>query len=112
MITFFKRMGAGAKVALCSAMVCLTGAVDEAYAQIDGNALLNSGTDTGKGLIVNIVRFLQIGLRIGALVMLVIVIYKLFKQEREAATGLIWWVVGLAVGFGLMTALANQLASV
>ena len=39
-------------------------------------------------------------------------IYNVFKQEREAATKLIWWVVGLAVGFGLLTALANQLAGV
>ena len=44
--------------------------------------------------------------------MLVLVVYKLFKQEREAASGLIWWVVGLAAGFGLMTALVSQLQGV
>lgn len=112
MLGFFKRMGTGARVAFCSAMVALSAASTEAFAQIDGSAILDTGTDAGKDLISALVRFLQIGLGIAALVTLVIVIYNLFKQEREAASKLIWWVVGLAVGFGIMTALANQLSSV
>ena len=43
-----KRLGAGARVAVCSAMVALSAASEEAYAQIDGNSLLNAGTDTVK----------------------------------------------------------------
>ena len=106
-----KKMGLGAKVALCSVMVALTGGVENVYAQaaggVDGSALLEAGSTAGKNLISSLVRFLQIGLGIAALVTLVVVIYNLFKQEREAATKLIWWVVGLAVGFGLMTALTS-----
>ena len=112
MFNCFKRMGAGARVVVCSSMLALTAGLDRAFAQIDGNAILNAGTDAGKGLINNIVRFLQIGLGIAALVTLVMTIYNVFKQEREAATKLVWWVVGLAIGFALLTILANQLAGV
>lgn len=107
-----KRMGAGARVAVCSAMLALTAGADRAFAQINGSAILDSGTDAGKSLITALVRFLQIGLGLAALVTLVMTIYNVFKQEREAATKLIWWVVGLAVGFGLLTALAGQLSGV
>lgn len=112
MLMNFKKFGAGAKVALCSLMVALIGGVNTAFAQIDGSQMLDAGTSAGKNLIASLVRFLQIGLGIGALVTLVMVIYNLFKQEREAAIKLVWWVVGLAVGFALMTALSNMLQGV
>lgn len=112
MIMRITLFGAKAKVAFCSAMLALTAGIGSAYAQIDGAGMLEAGTDAGKNLINSLVRFLQIGLGIAALVTLVMVIYNLFKQEREAATKLIWWVVGLAVGFGLMTALSGMLQGI
>lgn len=108
----FKKIGSGAKVALCSLMVALTGGMESAFAQIDGAQMLDEGTRAGQQLIASLIRFLQIGLGIAALVTLVMVIYNVFKQEREAAIKLIWWVVGLAVGFALMTALSNMLQGV
>lgn len=112
MFNAIKRLGAGARVAFCSAALALTAGADRAFAQIDGNQILEAGTDAGKDLITNIVRFLQIGLGIAALVTLVMTIYNVFKQEREAAIKLVWWVVGLAIGFALLTILANQLEGV
>lgn len=112
MLKFFKSLGAYARVAFCTVMVALTGGLTTAYAQIDGSEILNSGTTAGQDLVTALVRFLQIGLGLAALVTLVVSIYNVFKQEREAATRLLWWVVGLAVGFGLMTALAAQLEGV
>lgn len=112
MFNFIKRMGAGARVAFCSTMLALTAGAGSAFAQVDGAELLNAGTSAGQQLLTALVRFLQIGLGLAALVTLVMTIYNVFKQEREAATKLIWWVVGLAIGFGLLTALANQLNNV
>lgn len=109
---WLKKMWAGARVALCTTVIAVTAASENMPAQIQGAALLDEGTRAGQSLVQSLVRFLQIGLGIAALVTLVVAIYNLFKQEREAATKLIWWFVGLAVGFAVLLALGNQLAGI
>lgn len=107
-------MSLKARVAVCSGMVMLSNA-SYALAQPDdniGNAILNESADSMQKLVVGLVRVLQIALGLGALVTLVMVIFNLFKAEREAAQKVGWWVVGLALGFALMSVVASRVAQV
>lgn len=97
---------ANAKVAFCTAMVALTSA--PAFAQSDlGNQVLSQSTTALKGIVANVVSLLQVVLGLGALVTLAIVIFNVFKGEREAATKIAWWVAGLTIGFVLLTVVKN-----
>ena len=108
---FLKKLSLKARVAVCSGMLAMTSA-SSAFAQDIGSELLNSSADSMKNLIAGLVRVLQIALGLGALVTLVMVIFNLFKGEREAAQKVGWWVVGLALGFALISVVANRMAAI
>ena len=44
---------------------------------------------------------------IGALVVLVLIVLRLFKGEREAASSLAWWFFGLLFGFVALSVLSS-----
>lgn len=58
-------------------------------------------------MMTSFVSLLKIVLGIGALITLVMVIFNIFKGEREAAQKMAWWVVGLSVGFALIAIVPN-----
>ena len=68
-----------------------------------GNSLLNTATLSLSKLVTSLVSLLQVILGLGALVTLAIVIFKLFKGDREAAEKIAWWVAGLTIGFVLIS---------
>lgn len=76
-------------------------------AQDMGGQLLSAANGSLKGLVQNLVELLQTVMGLGALVTLAIVIFKVFKGDREAAEKLAWWVGGLAVGFVLLSVVAG-----
>lgn len=84
--------------AICCMALCLIGTV--AFAETD---VLNSISTSLKGIVENVVNLLRIVLGLGALVTLVIVVFKIFKGEREAAEKIAWWVAGLTIGFVLLS---------
>lgn len=77
------------------------------YQAIDGTQALSQAGNSMSSLIQSLARVVQIALALGALVTLIMVIYNVFKGEREAASKIAWWVVGLALGFTLVTVVVN-----
>ena len=107
MKNFFKSLSLKGRIAVCSAAVAF-GNASTALAQANiGETVLNESADSMKNLVGSLVRVLQVALGLGALVTLVIVVFNLFKGEREAAQKVAWWVVGLALGFALLTVVAT-----
>ena len=107
MKNFFKSLSLKGRIAVCSAAVAL-GNASTAFAQANiGEQVLDQSANSMVGLVNYLVRVLQVALGLGALVTLVIVVFNLFKGEREAAQKIAWWVVGLALGFALLTVVAN-----
>lgn len=76
-----------------------------AFAEIgnEGTNVLNTISTSLSGIVENVVDLLRIVLGLGALVTLVIVVFKIFKGEREAAEKIAWWVAGLTIGFVLLS---------
>lgn len=77
-----------------------------------GTRVLTESTRELKGLTDSLLRLLQVILGLGALVSLVVVVYQMFKAEREVSTKLAWWLAGLTVGFVLLTVVKNMISSV
>ena len=94
-----------AKIALLSLGLALIGPL--AQAQDLGEQVISSSTEALKGLIDSLVSLLQVVMGLGAIVILVIVIFQVFQGEREAAKKLAWWVLGLTLGFTLLTVVSN-----
>lgn len=77
------------------------------HAQNEGVQVLNSAKQGLSNLLDTLVGLLKVVMGLGALVVLAIVIFKVFKGDREAAEKLAWWVAGLTLGFVLMTVVQN-----
>ena len=75
-----------------------------------GQAVIEDSTDALKELLDSVVTLLQVVMGLGAIVVLAIVIFQVFKGEREAAQKLAWWVVGLTLGFTLLTVVQGLIA--
>lgn len=72
-----------------------------------GQNVLTETTSALSGLVVNVVKLLQVVMGLGALVVLAMVIFKVFKGDREAAEKLAWWIAGLTIGFVLLTVVSG-----
>jgi len=95
-----------ARIAVLSAALSLSSAAG--YAQDNlGVEVLDSAKDGLVELLDSLVTLLQVVMGLGALVCLTIVIFKVFKGDREAAEKLAWWVAGLTIGFVLITVVKN-----
>lgn len=77
-----------------------------------GEEVLDTAKRGLSDLLDNLVGLLKVVMALGALVVLAIVIFKVFKGDREAAEKLAWWVAGLTLGFVLMTVVQNIVQNV
>lgn len=91
------------------ALLLAFGSYAPSYAQGEnlGKEVIESSASALYGLLDSIVVLLQIVMGLGAIVVLAIVIFKVFKGDREAAEKLAWWIVGLTLGFVLLTVVKN-----
>ena len=89
------------KALMASAVLALQGL--PAFAQFEG------ATEKVLGLYSHMAALLKYVLAVGALVSLTVLIVKLFKGEKEAAERLIYWVLGLSVGFALIVLLETRI---
>lgn len=91
------------RTAMCFALclVCSLG-----FAQ-EGVTVLTEAENALRTIVENVISLLRVVLGLGALVTLVIVIFKLFKGDREAAEKIAWWVAGLTLGFVLLSVVGN-----
>ena len=104
-----KRLLRRTEVALLSMGLALISPMAQAQSNL-GQEVLESSTDALKDLLDSLVTLLQVVMGLGAIVVLAIVIFQVFKGEREAAQKLAWWVVGLTLGFTLLTVVQNLIA--
>lgn len=72
-----------------------------------GKEVIESSASALYDLLESVVTLLQIVMGLGAIVVLAIVIFKVFKGEREAAEKLAWWIAGLTLGFVLLIVVKN-----
>ena len=72
-----------------------------------GKEVIESSASALYDLLDSVVTLLQIVMGMGAIVVLAIVIFKVFKGDREAAEKLAWWVAGLTLGFVLLIVVKN-----
>ena len=68
-----------------------------------GGDLLSEGEDAFINIISDIVSFVQVVLVIGGIGMLVMVIFKIVKGDREAAEKFMYWLAGIVLGFALLS---------
>lgn len=76
-----------------------------------GKQVLEEATSSLADLIDTVVTLLQVVMGLGAIVVLAMVIFKVFKGDREAAEKLAWWVAGLTIGFVLLSVVSNLIPS-
>lgn len=96
------------KVRVAALSAALTLSSSAAFADDNlGKEVIESATDGLVDLLDSLVTLLQVVMGLGALVCLTIVIFKVFKGDREAAEKLAWWVAGLTIGFVLITVVKN-----
>lgn len=112
MVNFFKNLSLRAKVAVLSAIVAVCNS-QFALAQGEniGQDILRESTSTMNNLLGLIANVVRIALGIGALVTLVLAVFNLIKGEREAAQKIGYWVVGLALGFALITVVVRVVST-
>jgi small-conductance mechanosensitive channel len=98
-------------LAFYSFMLFITSSVDSMAQDTYGSQVITSTTTQLRNLTSSITTLLRVVMGLGALVTLTIVIFKVFKGDREAAEKLAWWVAGLAIGFVLLTVVSNLISS-
>lgn len=72
-----------------------------------GEQVIDEATDALSELVSSVVTLLQVVMGLGAIVVLAIVVFHMFKGDREAAEKLAWWVAGLTIGFVLLSVVSN-----
>lgn len=95
-----------ARIALLSAGLALIAPLANAQMNL-GQQVIENSTSALQGLVTSVVNLLQVVMGFGAIIVLAIVIFQVFQGEREAAKKLAWWVVGLTLGFSLLTVVSN-----
>lgn len=101
----FKRFSLGVRAAACMAAAAVS--ATPMMAQASGVQALNAVNSQLRSLISTMALVVEVALALGALVTLIMVIFNMFKGEREAASKLGWWVAGFAIGFVLIEVVKN-----
>lgn len=103
MKNFIARFANGLRVAVLTVLAGAATGVPAFAQSNEGATVLDQATESFRNLLQNLANFLRIALGAGALIMLVMAVYQLMKGERDAAQKLAYWVVGLALGFALLS---------
>lgn len=77
-----------------------------------GKQVIDESKSALKDLGESVVSLVQVLMALGAIIVLAMVIFKVFKGDREAAEKMAWWVGGLTIGFVLLTVVKNILNGV
>lgn len=99
------------RLACLTAALVLTGTLASAQDDL-GTQVLDSSKEALRSLLDSLVSLLQVVMGLGAIVVLAIVVFKVFKGGREAAEKLAWWVAGLTIGFALLTVVKNIVSGI
>ena len=84
------------------------------FAQVNdvvGNQILNSTQQGLQGIVPGVTRILKIVVLIGGAISAILVVFNIIQGERDSAKKAGWWLVGLVVGFIVLTILGNMQVS-
>lgn len=112
MKNFLKSLSLKAKVVFATLMVGLTSA-PAALAQDAVGDLILSQTEQGLvGIVPGIIRVLKIIVIIGGAISLLLVVFNIIQGERDSAKKAGWWLVGLVLGFIVLTILGGAVTNI
>ena len=112
MANFFKKLFSSAKTGVAMAVCSMYSVSAMAKSSSNlGQEVIEEASSALYDLLDSVVTLLQIVMGLGAIVVLAIVIFKVFKGDREAAEKLAWWVAGLTLGFVLLSVVSNLIPS-
>ena len=111
MVKFFKKLFSSAKTGVAMAICSMYSVSAMAATDNLGQEVIEEASSALYDLLDSVVTLLQIVMGLGAIVVLAIVIFKVFKGDREAAEKLAWWVAGLTLGFVLLSVVSNLIPS-
>lgn len=106
------------RIAFCAVIVFLTCGNLPVLAQTVsnqtdlGNNLLQNATNGFKHIVADVVVFLQVTIGIAGLVTIIMAVVNLLKDERDAAAKIGKWILGLVLGFALVTALGSIISGI
>lgn len=107
MKNFFSAVSLKVWITVLTLIVGLT----PAFAQVQdvvGNQILESTTQGLQGIVPSIARILKIIVLIGGAISAILVVFNIIQGERDSAKKAGWWLVGLVVGFIVLTILGNM----
>ena len=108
---FFKKLFESSKTGVALAVCSLYSVSAMAQSDNLGQQVIEEASGALYDILDSVVTLLQIVMGLGAIIVLAIVIFKVFKGDREAAEKLAWWVAGLTLGFVLLSVVSNLIPS-
>ena len=113
---FFANLSLKARIAFLSVMAGLSSV--PSFAQAGGTsdpvteAILRGSSDSLAGIIPGIVKVLKYAVLIGGAISLLLVVFNIIQGERDAAKKAGWWLVGLGLGFAILSILETVTARI
>lgn len=107
---FLTNLGLKARIAFLTLMSGLVSVSASAQTDPLTQKILDGGADAMNGVVPGIIRIMKIAVIIGGAISLLLVVFNIIQGERDAAKKAGWWVVGLALGFAVLTILGNMSA--
>lgn len=109
---FFANLSLKARIAFLSVMAGLSSV--PSFAQGKGGAtdtitqsILDGSANQMAGIVPGIVRVLKYAVLIGGAISLLLVVFNIIQGERDAAKKAGWWLVGLGLGFAILSLLES-----
>lgn len=107
-INFMKRkifpvhVRRGVSLAISCIVLAILDPVSVFAQDTKGRQFLQNVNQSLLNLIDTLVTLMRTVMGLGAIITLIVVVFKIYKGEREAAEKLAWWVAGLTLGFVML----------
>ena len=113
---FFANLSLKARIAFLSVMTGLSSV--PSFAQVGGTsdqvteAILRGSASSMAGIVPGIIKALKYAVLIGGAISLLLVVFNIIQGERDAAKKAGWWLVGLGLGFAILSVLETVTTSI
>lgn len=114
---FFANLSLKARIAFLSVMAGLSSV--SSFAQAGGRSsdqvtqlILDNSAREVAGIVPGIIKVLKYAVLIGGAISLLLVVFNIIQGERDAAKKAGWWLVGLGLGFAILSVLETVTATI
>lgn len=104
---FFANLSLKARIAFLSVMAGLSSVPSFAQADQITQRILDGSAEKMAGIVPGIIRVLKYAVLIGGAISLLLVVFNIIQGERDAAKKAGWWLVGLGLGFAVLSLLGT-----